>query len=274
MTENYDAWIGREERRSDVLTPGLLDRYRATLGDDGPSNNLAPPGLHWCLCLPDTPMAELGPDGHPKRGGFMPPIPLPRRMFAASDIAFLAPLEAGAEIERVSTIASITEKSGKTGQLVFVEVEHLTLADGAEAVREQQTIVYREAAIGPIPLPETGSADLSAWPVTHMVEPAETLLFRYSALSFNAHRIHYDAPYAHDEEGYPALVVHGPLMASLLMQLAAEEKGEPLKRFAFRAKSPAFAGQPIHLCCRAEREGMALAVVGDDGRTVMEAGAT
>ncbi len=271
----WDEWIGREERRGDVLTQGLIDRFRATLGGgtDGPGN-IAPPGLHWCLCLPDAPMEELGPDGHPKRGGFMPPIELPRRMFAASDIRFVAPLAAGAAIERISTIASVTEKSGKTGKLAFVEVDHVTLADGAEATRERQTIVYREAPTEPMPLPETGSADLGEWPTTRTIEPSETLLFRYSALTFNTHRIHYDLPYAQDEEGYPGLVVHGPLTASLLMQLAVEEIGAPLSRFAFRAKSPAFAGQSLHLCARKEGQGMALAAIGDDGRIVVEAEAS
>ncbi|NNC71794.1 MAG: hypothetical protein HKN78_02850, partial [Sphingomonadaceae bacterium] len=258
----WDDWIGCEERRRDVLTQGLIDRFCATVLRRRPEpssavsglrrspehNATAPPGLHWCLCLPDAPMEELGPDGHPKKGGFMPPIPLPRRMFAASDIAFLAPLEAGAAIERVSTIASIAEKGGKSGQLVFVEVDHVTLADSIETIRERQTIVYREAAAVPLPLPATGTADLSRWPAMRTITPSEMQLFRYSALTFNAHRIHYDAPYARDEEGYPALVVHGPLIASLLMQLAADEKGGMLERFAFRAKSPAFTGQPLHLC--------------------------
>ena len=269
MTD-WSAWIGREERRSDRVTDAALARFRATIG--GAQGEHAPPGFHWCLCTPDAPMDELGEDGHPKKGGFLPPVPLPRRMWAASELGFRAPIPKDAEIERVSTVASIEEKQGKSGLLVFVEVDHVTSADGKVAVRERQSLVYREAARAPMELPRASGAELSAWPVTRSLSPDPVLLFRFSALTFNSHRIHYDLAYAEDEEGYPGLVVHGPLTATLLLTLAAEELGE-VKRFSFRGLSPAFAGQPLHLAARSEGKGLAMEAIGGDGRTVMQASA-
>ncbi|WP_260580663.1 MaoC family dehydratase N-terminal domain-containing protein [Sphingopyxis sp. PET50] len=274
----WDDWIGRSIVQRDRLTPAALARFRATLDSDA-AGEVANQAIHWCLCLPDAPTAALGSDGHPLRqddpGSFMPPIPLPRRMWAASDVRFLAPIAVGAAIERTSTIAAINEKTGGTGQLVFVEVEHETRAGDAVAVRERQTIVFRAPAPGapPAPAPEpVGEPDLSGWTWRRDVLPSEAMLFRYSALTFNSHRIHYDLPYARDEEGYRGLVVHGPLTATLLLDLAQRELGaNALTGFTMRAQAPAFVGEPLHLVGRTKEGGWEMAAIGPDGRTIMAA---
>lgn len=278
---SWDAWIGRSIEQRDLLTPAALARFRATIDSDM-GGDLAAQAIHWCLCLPDAPTAALGPDGHPLRqddpGSFMPPIPLPRRMWAASDVRFLAPIAAGAAIARTSTVAAIKEKTGGTGQLVFVEVAHETRADDVVAVQERQTIVFRapaeSAAPAPAPAP-TGEPNLSNWAWRRDVLPTEAMLFRYSALTFNSHRIHYDLPYARDEEGYPGLVVHGPLTATLLLDLAQRGLGaNALTAFTMRAQAPAFVGETIHLVGRPRDDSWEMAAIGPDGRTIMAAEAT
>lgn len=276
----WDAWIGRSIEQHDRLTPAALARFRATI-DSAATGDIAAQAIHWCLCLPDAPTRMLGPDGHPLRqddpGSFMPPIPLPRRMWAASDVRFVAPIAAGAAIARTSTVAAIKEKTGGTGQLVFVEVEHETRADDVVAVQERQTIVFRAPAPAAAPTPSPAPApaaepDLSGWTWRRDILPTEAMLFRYSALTFNSHRIHYDLPYARDEEGYPGLVVHGPLTATLLLDLAQRELGaNALTAFIMRAQAPAFAGEPIRLVGRAKDDGWEMAAIGPDGRTIMAA---
>ncbi|ABC64500.1 FAS1-like dehydratase domain-containing protein [Erythrobacter litoralis] len=275
----WDAWIGRTQAQSDTLDAALARRWCATFDLEVPDGPM-PQGIHLCLCTPEAATASLGSDGHPSRDesddSFFPPIPLPRRMWAASDIAFLAPLEIGAVITRTSRIASVSEKEGTTGKLGFVDVEHVTLADGVEAVRETQTLVYRDAAAPDAPLsppePGDGTFDTSAWDVVQTMTPSETLLFRYSALTFNTHRIHYDTPYARDEERYRGLVVHGPLITSLLLQLAAQEFGDnALATLAFRAVSPAIVGEPLHLALRPSDEGIELGSFASDGRQTLKA---
>lgn len=264
-------WIGREMFQHDVLTAGALARFRATL-DSAETGETAAQGIHWCLCLPETATAALDVDGHPHRGTFLPPVPLPRRMWASSTVIFHRPIAVGAAIDRHSVIAGVAEKQGANGRLVFVDVEHETRADGTLAVSERQTIVYREAAAAPPAPLGVGGPDLSQWQWHRTLTPSEALLFRYSALTFNSHRIHYDRPYATDVERYRGLVVHGPLMATLLLDLAAREFGaNALASFAFRGQSPAFAGEALHLVGRNQGEGIALAALGSDGRTVMSA---
>ncbi|HMT45292.1 MAG TPA: MaoC family dehydratase N-terminal domain-containing protein [Chakrabartia sp.] len=276
---NWQDWIGRTQTAEDVLTPGLLTRFRATI-DSAETGAKAPQGIHWCLCVPDAATAQLGEDGHPRRDdtpdSFLPPVPLPRRMWASSKVSFLAPIAQGAAITRTSTVASVKEKTGSTGTLVFVDVDHVTRADGVIAVEERQTIVYREATTTPAaPAPDEADVDLSDWGWHRSLRPAEPLLFRYSALTFNSHRIHYDRPYAVDEECYRGLVVHGPLTATLLLDLAARELGaNALKSFAFRGVSPAIAGEPLHLVAKLEGDALTLAALGGDGQTVMAAEAT
>lgn len=275
----WDAWIGRGERRVDRIDEGLAARWAATLDREGPANGSVPQGLHWCLCLPDAPTASLGADGHPLRedgpGGFLPPVPLPRRMWAASEVEFLRPLWVGEQVERVSTVAGIREKSGASGRLVFVEVVHELRGAGELAVREVQSIVYREAAPAgtpPVPAAGEGRFDAAGWPASRTVRPSEPLLFRYSALTFNSHRIHYDVPYATQVEGYRGLVVHGPLTATLLLDLARRELGDNgLATFSFRGLSPAICGEPLHLTMRAAGEGLELGAFADDGRRIMAA---
>lgn len=276
----WDAWLGRELVQSDTLDPALARRWCATFDLVPPADGIIPQGIHLCLCTPEAPQAALGEDGHPARenspASFFPPIPLPRRMWAASDIAFIAPIRVGAAIERTSRIASIAEKEGSTGKLGFVEVEHSTSADGAVAIREKQTLVYRDAMPADAPLSPPpagdGSFDPSGWDAHRTITPDPRLLFRYSALTFNTHRIHYDLPYARDVERYRGLVVHGPLMASLLLQMAARVLGEhAIKTFAFRAVSPAIADEPLHLAMRRTEDGFELGTFASDGRRIVTA---
>lgn len=279
----WDAWIGREMRSYDHVDPMLAARWLASFNLTAADNAPLPQGVHFALCTPDASTQMLGPDGHPARGNdpdsFLPSISedtMPRRMWASSKIAFNAPISRGAKIERISRIASIKEKSGGSGELVFVDVEHSTHADGVLAVKETQTLVYRAAAAAdasPSPPPiGDGHFNAGKWDAHRTIMPDARLLFRYSALTFNTHRIHYDAPYAHDEERYRGLVVQGPLTASLLLQLAASELGDNmLRNFSFRGMSPAVADEVLHLVMRADDDGIELGAFADDGRHVMQA---
>ncbi len=279
---DFAAWIGREEHRADRADPGLFARWCATLDRPAPAGGQVPQGFHWCLCTPDAPTAALGPDGHPRRDdspdSFLPPVPLPRRMWASSKVEFLAPLQVGEAVKRTSRVASVTEKSGGSGKLVFVDVAHETHGEQGLAVREVQSLVYREpAAAGtpsaPPPLGE-GRFDPAGWDHHRVLEPGAPLLFRFSALTFNSHRIHYDAPYAVGEEGYRGLVVHGPLTATLLLDLAQRALGDnALKTFAFRGLSPAVADEPLHLVMRGSGDAIELGAFATDGRQAMSASA-
>lgn len=272
----WDHWIGRSYTQRDRLTPALLNRLRATLNSDE-NGDIAPQAIHWTLCTPQAATAQLGTDGHPLRSdspdSFMPPITLPRRMWASSKVAFIAPIRVEAEIERISTIVSISAKDGSTGRLVFVDVAHETCANGILSISETQTLVYREATgTKALPMPPVEEPDFSQWDFHNSLIPDETLLFRFSAITFNTHRIHYDMPYATGIEGYRGLVVHGPLMSSLLLDLVAQEFGHnQLKSFGFRALSPAFAGEPLHLVGRREENAVQLAALGGDGRICLSA---
>lgn len=279
----WDAWLGREARQLDTLDPALARRWCATFDLAAPESGAMPQGIHLCLCTPEAAQAALGEDGHPLRDesddSFFPPIALPRRMWAASEIEFLSPLSIGASISKTSRIASIAEKQGSTGKLGFVDVEHVTVADGKESVREKQTLVYRDASAPDAPLsppvPGEGKFDAAAWDAHQKIVPDPRLLFRYSALTFNTHRIHYDLPYARDIERYRGLVVHGPLMASLLLQLAARELGDNrLTSFSFRAVSPAIADEPLRLAMRKSENGFELGTFASDGRQCVKASAT
>jgi 3-methylfumaryl-CoA hydratase len=276
----WDAWIGREERQDDVLDETLGRRWCATFDRAGPEGGALPQGIHFCLCTPEAPTNSLGEDGHPRRdetpGSFLPPVPLPRRMWAGSRLAFHHPLAIGAAVTRTSRIASITEKEGSGGRLVFVEIDHSTRGDGVLAVEERQTLVYREAApaVAPLAPPETQADefDPAGWDAHREVSPDPRLLFRYSALTFNSHRIHYDLAYAREVERYRGLVVHGPLIASLLLLLADGQFGpNRLASFAFRGLSPAIAGEPLHLVMRGAGDCMEMGAFAADGREVASA---
>ena len=279
----WDAWVGREATQSDLVGASLVQRWQATFDRPMDAGLALPQGFHFCLCTPEAVTADLGEDGHPRRSddptAILPPVPMPRRMWAGSDITFLSPLRQSQRIEKRSTTRAISEKAGASGTLAFVELDDLWLADGIEAIRETQTLVYREAAAPDAPLspPESGVGefDHSAWDASTTLTPDPRLLFRFSALTFNTHRIHYDAPYAQDVERYRGLVVHGPLIASLLLHLAADTHGDnALASFSFRAVSPAIAGEPLHLAMRQSADGLELGAFADDGRQTLKAKAT
>lgn len=254
--EAWRGWIGKVEVRDEVLDAEALRRFAAAVGSDLEVERAPPPLAHWAFFLPVVSGAEIGPDGHPKRGGFLPPVSLPRRMFASADMGFGARLRLGETARQTSTIADVRHRSGRSGDLVFVEVDRAITQNGETCVAERQTIVYRGEG-GPTPPVEAVEQPSSPGDVTWTPGPVD--LFRFSAVTFNSHRIHYDAPYAHDEEGYPGLVVHGPFTASKLFGFAESRLGARLKTFAFRAQSPMFAGQPIRLTA-AETEGEVRAV--------------
>ena len=259
--DHLRSWIGKRECDSDTITPALLKRFRATLSGYTELGSRLPLGIHWCLALPAVPHDGLGADGHPAKGGFLPPVPLPRRMWASSRVRFHKPTSVGTPITRTSTIADIALKhSAASGPLVFVQVDHAYTQQARQGdetlIEERQTIVYRRPAVFRAPepqAPQKSAASLS-------VIPDSTLLFRYSALTFNGHRIHYDHNYTTGEEGYPGLVVQGPLMATLLMNLAqARRPDRPLREFEFRGMAPAFVDQALQLS------------VNDDGAESLEA---
>ena len=251
MQVDLDAlkpWLGRTETKEDVLTPGLIDKFRATLGPhlwDGAGD--VPLGLHWCLTLDAVAGSSLSIDGHPTRGGFLPPVPLPARMWAGGEVTHIAPLRLGQIVTRRSTIADITAKQGRSGTLVFVVVQHEYLNGTEVCIREKQSIVYRgitapksEKRPPVAPDPNTLRSRLTPDPV---------LLFRYSALTFNAHRIHYDHIYATETEAYSGLVVHGPLQATLLLNLAADTLKASPQQFSFRGLAPLTLPCEIQLNC-------------------------
>jgi 3-methylfumaryl-CoA hydratase len=258
-----------DEVRTDRLTRSLAERFAATLDRPGPIDH-APQGIHWCLATPEAATAWLGPDGHAAADPDLPP----RRMWASSEVRFLAPIPIERGIERRSRLLDRVEKQGSSGRLLFVTLEHVTSVAGEPAVEETQTIVYREAAAiaAPAPRPAFAGDPPPDGPWRRTIVPSPALLFRYSALTFNSHRIHYDLPYARDVEGYPGLVVHGPLMATLLLDLADRELGpNRLARFAFRGVAPAFAGEPITLTGKRDGDALSLWVRDAVGGTVMSA---
>jgi len=243
--EHLRGWVGKKEVRSDSLTAWPIAALAATLDEPELAVDIGSPvpnGWHWIFFLEAKPASELGSDGHPKRGGFLPPVPLPRRMWAGGRLEFIQPLKIGDAITRESEILSVEPKSGRSGTLVFVTVRHTIKAAGTIAIIEEQDIVYREAAQKGEPLPPGKPAPgNAAW--SRRVMPDSTLLFRYSALTFNGHRIHYDKDYATNEEHYPGLVVHGPMQATLLLDLCRQNARRTLKQFEYRAQHPLFAGR-------------------------------
>ena len=250
--ETLQGWIGRSETLNDVAALVPARGLAATLDADPavltPGQPL-PPLWHWLYFLPQAPQRELGPDGHPSRGGFLPPVPLPRRMWAGSRLAWQPgnPLRLGEAISRRSRVAAVDRKLGNSGEMVFVQVAHTVSNERGVALEETHDIVYRQA-----PPPGSGLADGApaetgaAWQREWLPDPV--MLFRYSALTFNGHRIHYDRDYVTGEEGYPGLVVHGPLIATLLLELVRERAPERVVAgFRFRALRPTFDGRPLRV---------------------------
>ncbi len=271
------SWIGRSEVTDDTVTTVPVKALSATLDRDDPTprpGDALPPLWHWLYFLPLHRESELGPDGHAKRGGFLPPVPLPRRMWAGGRFVFHQPLRVGEAVRRTSIVADVTHKQGRTGPLVFVLVRHEIAGESGLALVEEQDIVYREAA-GPN---EAAAAprrapDGAVW--RRDIEPDAVLLFRYSALTFNGHRIHYDHPFVTKVEGYPGLIVHGPLIATLLVDLLRRNVEAGLTRFAFRAVRPLFDTARFAVCGVPEGDSNAAKVWAQDaeGFLAMEADA-
>jgi 3-methylfumaryl-CoA hydratase len=246
-------WIGREELARDVLTAGPLAGLAVTLDRDEPlprPGDALPPLAHWLYFLPRHRQSELGPDGHARRGGFLPPVPLPRRMWAGGRFEFRHPLRVGDEVLRTSRIVDVRHKAGRSGDLVFVLVRHAVENAAGIALVEDHDIVYRDA-------PQPGAPAAAGMPAPapadwqREIVPDDVLLFRYSALTFNGHRIHYDRRYVTTIEGYPGLVVHGPLQATLLLDLVRRElPSAAVTRFEFKAMRPVFDTAPFRVCGR------------------------
>nr|WP_162583623.1 MaoC family dehydratase N-terminal domain-containing protein [Variovorax sp. PBS-H4] len=273
--ENLQEWVGRTATVEDVLQGSSAQRLFAMLDREDELPVVLPPLWHWLYFLSAPPTASIDADGHPRRGGFLPPVPLPRRMWAAGSLQWKIgnPLRIGETVRRDSRILSLTQKSGSSGDLIFVTVEHEIHNARGIALTEHQDIVYRAAARlgGPSARSFThpGSA---AW--QRAIVPDEVLLFRYSALTFNAHRIHYDRPYATTIEGYPALVVQGPLIATLLADLARRvAPGAAIRKFQFKAVRPCFNGRPLrlHACPAPDSPGLILWALDSDDHLAMQA---
>jgi 3-methylfumaryl-CoA hydratase len=276
--DHLRQWIGRSTEASDLVTAQLVKGLRATLFHEigePKAGDAAPFTVHWCLAQPVFPMAELGPDGHPARGGFLPPVPLPRRMWAGGELEFLDPLRVGDEAKRTSRIADVTMKTGSTGTLCFVSVEHVVSTPRGTAIRERQDIVYREmtSAQPAAPAKPAATPPAAKHRESHMADPV--LLFRYSALTFNGHRIHYDRDYVTKVEGYPGLIFHGPLQAALLVEFAARHHGAvPPKKFSYRGVQPLFEGSEFSINANDTAAGMELWTANSAGQPTMKGTAT
>jgi len=277
--EPLETWVGKSETRRDVIEARPVELLSATLDRDDPPPRIGdelPPLWHWLYFLPAYRQSEVGPDGHAKRGGFLPPVPLPRRMWAGSRIEWLQPLAVGDDVTRESRIVSVTPKTGRSGALVFVVVRHEISTAMGHAIVEEHDIVYRDA-----PGAARGKGDGAESPGTpawkRRIVPDDVLLFRYSALTFNSHRIHYDRRYATGVEGYPGLVVHGPLLATLLIDLLRRERpAARVRRFEFRALAPLFDVAPFDVCGKPEQDPhkVSLWAQAADGALAMRATAT
>lgn len=273
--EPFAEWIGRQTRSEDIVTERLDASFRAIFEPHvAPTDaGIAPAGIHWCLSPAIAPMSELGPDGHPAKNRDMPPVPQPRRMWAGGTVETFDPLRVGDHVTRVSTIADVTRKEGRTGELWFVSVDHDYSTSRGPAVRDRQNIVYREATKpGREPKKtDTAPSPARATSASWTVGTSPVFLFRYSAITFNGHRIHYDHPYVTGVEGYEGLVVHGPIQATLLLNLAAAEAGTAPRRFTYRGLAPAIAGNDLLVCKGAGDDSETFWTQGPEGRVHMEA---
>ncbi|NLP65794.1 FAS1-like dehydratase domain-containing protein [Paraburkholderia sacchari] len=251
---------------TDLISPAPAAALAATLDSGrtpGPGDAL-PPIWHWLYFWSAAPQAELGPDGHPHKGGFLPDLGLPRRMAAGGRMTFNAPLVIGAQAQRISRVIRVEHKAGRSGRLAFVTVEHEIIADGVSTIREEQDIVYRESAQPGQPQPAPAPVPADVHTDVHIdwqreIHPTEALLFRYSALTFNGHRIHYDRDYARNVEGYPDLVVHGPLIATLLLDTVARFAPDAVVReYRYKAVRPTFLGHAFTVCGRRAADGQSI----------------
>jgi 3-methylfumaryl-CoA hydratase len=249
---DLQSWVGRSETVHDTVGATPVVALNATLDHPAmpvPEGSALPPLWHWLYFLPMHRQSEIGADGHAKRGGFLPPVPLPRRMWAGSQFEFRAPIRVGDRVARSSTIADVTSKDGRTGKLVFVKVRHeLRCNEAADpALVEFHDIVYREAQRpDDVPPPPQKAQTGAVW--QREIVPDDVLLFRYSALTFNGHRIHYDRKYVTEVEGYPGLIVHGPLIATLLLDLLRRNAPDAeVASFRFKAVRPTFDLHPFRV---------------------------
>ncbi len=274
MTNSFSDWIGRTEETEELIALAPVQAAAAMLDNtshDYTTGSALPPLWHWFFFLPRVAQSRLGPDGHPERGGFMPPIDLPRRMFAGARTRFLRPLRIGEPAIRQSVIREVSEKAGRTGKLAFVTVWHQIRQACGVCVEEEQDIVYRGAG-APVAAPEVREGlppPAGSW--SRKIRPDPTLLFRFSALTFNAHRIHYDRDYAMKSEGYPGLVVHGPLVAVLLAELVRTHSQRPIAAFAFRGLAPLFDLAPFGIIGILEGSRVHLEARGPDDKATMTA---
>ncbi|AYQ44068.1 MULTISPECIES: MaoC family dehydratase N-terminal domain-containing protein [Burkholderia] len=253
MSAAFDSlrdWIGRTQSERETVSPRLAAQLAALLDHEAtlePGDAL-PPLWHWALFPAIARQSHVGVDGHPTRGGFLPPVPLPRRMWAGSRVQFERPVRIGHEVTRTSQIVDVGAKEGRSGQLVFVRVRHQLEDVEGGLLSEEQDIVYRDAPR--VPSSPDGGIDApgdGTW--RRLIVPDPVLLFRYSAVTYNGHRIHYDRPYATEQEGYPALVVHGPLTATLLVDLVRRNLPRaPIAGFSFKAIGPLFDNEPFYVC--------------------------
>ena len=278
---SLQAWVGRQEQDESLIEPLRAQALQAALGDEGPrleAGDALPPLWHWLYFWELVAPAGLGPEGHPKLGGFLPPVPLPRRMWAGSRLSFPRPLPLGSAVTRKSAIESVVEKEGRQGPLVFVTVSHRIEDTDGLVIDEEHDIVYRSAPkpgpdgnLPPVKPPPRPAPDRADWQFSYRPDPI--LLFRYSALTFNAHRIHFDKEFCRDEEGYPGLVVHGPLMATLMAGLARTHCPERrVTAFSFRGVSPVFEGESLTVGGTLADDGgsASLWVADGDGALAME----
>jgi 3-methylfumaryl-CoA hydratase len=266
----YRACVGRTHRETDSVSPHAAAMMAATLDHAQPVRDL-PPMWHYGLFHTAMPTSKLGLDGHPPRGDFMPPVKLPRRMFAGSDLRFLQPLQIGETVTRDSRIVSVEHRHGKTGDLVFVRVAIEIGQAGKVCIEENQTIVYRGAGVPTPAVIAKPRAALAEGEASQDWTPNSVELFRYSAAIFVAHRIHFDFPYVTQEEGYPGLIVTGPLTATRLHDFAAKLAGRAVARFRFRGESPLFADQPVRLVGLMDGAECAVRAERADGVTAMSA---
>lgn len=277
--DDLRRWVGKTREVRDTITPRLAASLNAVLDiDDMPAiGQAAPLGIHWCLSPDIEPMRRLGPDGHPARGGFLPPVPFPRRMWAGGSLHLSNSFHVGDEVVRVSTIEDVTLKQGQQGPLIFVTLRHRYAANGQEVLSERQDIVYRQLESS-APRPRSRKAPPETLKADHqrVVAADPVLLFRYSAITFNGHRIHYDQPYATQEEKYPALIFHGPLQANLLLKFADDLRADDrsIRQFDFRSVRPLFAGEPVTLNMAGSNSHFDLWITDHAGEVTMKATAT